>query len=96
MQGADEQIVQALARGELDAAPVTEAERALLEFVRLVTEGAHRTRPQHTHRLRKHGWSEEQIAEAVYVTALFAFYNRVADAFGIEPMGYLAANKLTP
>ncbi len=96
MQGADEQIVQALARGELDAAPVTEAERALLEFARLVTEGAHRARPQHTHRLREHGWSEEQIAEAVYVTALFAFYNRVADAFGIEPMGYLAANKLTP
>ena len=34
--------------------------------------------------LRKAGWSDPQIAEAVYVTALFAFFNRVADAFGLK------------
>ena len=28
--------------------------------------------------------SDEQIAEAVYITALFAFFNRVADAFGLD------------
>lgn len=33
--------------------------------------------------LREQGWTEPQIAEAVYVIALFAFFNRVADAFGI-------------
>ena len=26
---------------------------------------------------------DAQIAEAVYITALFAFFNRVADAFGL-------------
>lgn len=29
-------------------------------------------------------WTDPQIAECVYVTALFAFFNRVADAFGID------------
>jgi alkylhydroperoxidase family enzyme len=88
--------VQAIARGDLPSAPVSEAERALLEFVGLVTKRAHETRPHHIEKLRAHAWSDQQIAEAVYITALFAFFNRVADAFGIEPMGYLEANALTP
>jgi alkylhydroperoxidase family enzyme len=45
--------------------------------------------------LRDHGWTDPQIAEAVYITALFAFFNRVADAFGIPPQNYLEMNKLT-
>ena len=45
--------------------------------------------------LRNHGWTERQIAEAVYITAMFAFFNRVADAFGIAPQGYLEMNGLT-
>jgi len=45
--------------------------------------------------LRDHGWSEPQIAEAVYITAMFAFFNRVADAFGIPPQGYLEMNAMT-
>jgi alkylhydroperoxidase family enzyme len=45
--------------------------------------------------LRDHGWTEPQIAEAVYITAMFAFFNRVADAFGIPPLGYLEMNVMT-
>ena len=96
VQGADENIVQAIARGNLAAAPVNDAERALLQFAELVTSEAHRTRREDTNKLRALGWSEEQIAEAVYVIAMFAFFNRVADAFGIEPMGYLASNQMSP
>jgi alkylhydroperoxidase family enzyme len=47
-------------------------------------------------RLRDAGWTEDQIAEAVYVTAMFAFFNRVADAFGVPSQDYLNTNKLTP
>ncbi|PYX23747.1 MAG: peroxidase, partial [Acidobacteria bacterium] len=46
--------------------------------------------------LRDAGWSEDQIAEAVYVTAMFAFFNRVADAFGVPSQDYLSTGKLTP
>jgi len=42
------------------------------------------------------GWKEEQIAEAVYIAALFAFFNRVADAFGVPSQNYLLSGKLTP
>jgi alkylhydroperoxidase family enzyme len=37
--------------------------------------------------LRDNGWSDSQVAEAIYVIALFAFFNRVANAFGLaEPV----------
>jgi hypothetical protein len=32
----------------------------------------------------------------VYVTAMFAFFNRVADAFGVPSQDYLTIGKLTP
>jgi alkylhydroperoxidase family enzyme len=47
-------------------------------------------------KLRNAGWSEEQISEAVYVIAMFAFFNRVADAFGVPSQNYLYAGKVTP
>ena len=46
--------------------------------------------------MRDAGWSEDQIAESVYVTAIFAFFNRVADAFGVPAQDYLSTGKLTP
>jgi alkylhydroperoxidase family enzyme len=87
-QGGDEVVVQALSRGELAAAPVTDSERALLRLVEAVTRHAYRTTDADVEALRQCGWTDPQIAEAVYVTALFAFFNRVADAFGIDSQGY--------
>jgi len=60
-----------------------------------VTVAADRTTPEDVQTLRDHGWTEPQIAEAVYITAMFAFFNRVADAFGIAPQGYLEMDGLT-
>ena len=87
--------MQAIAEGNLDQAELTPAERVLLEYVTKVTEAAYRTTEEDVQILRDHGWSEPQIAEAVYITALFAFFNRVADAFGISPQGYLEMNAMT-
>jgi alkylhydroperoxidase family enzyme len=75
---------------------LTPAERALLEYVEKVTAAAYRTAADDVQKLRDHGWTEDQIAEAVYVTAMFAFFNRVADAFGVPPQDYLTTGKLTP
>jgi alkylhydroperoxidase family enzyme len=63
--------------------------------VKRVTEAAYKTTPEDVQQLRDVGWTEPQIAEAVYITAMFAFFNRVADAFGISPQGYLEMNELT-
>jgi alkylhydroperoxidase family enzyme len=87
--------VRAIAAGKLDEAGLSEAERALLEYVTKVTEAAYRTTAEDVDVLRGHGWTEPQIAEAVYITAMFAFFNRVADAFGIAAPGYLEMNAVT-
>lgn len=87
--------MQALVEGKLDEADLSPAERALLDYVTKVTEAAARTTPEDVQVLREHGWTEPQIAEAVYITAMFAFFNRVADAFGIPPQGYLEMNEMT-
>ena len=89
MQGAGAEIVDGLAQADLPRTPVSPSEHLLLEFVRKVTEQAYRVTSEDSQRLREAGWTDEQMAEAVYVTALFAFFNRVADAFGLENPGYL-------
>ena len=82
--------------GKLDEAGLTEAERVLLDYVQLITEAAYRSTAEDVEKLRSAGWSEDQIAEAVYITAMFAFFNRVADAFGIPAQNYLMQGKMTP
>ena len=87
--------MQALAVGDLEAAKLTPAERILIDYVTKVTQAAYKTTADDVQDLRDAGYSEPQIAEAVYITAMFAFFNRVADAFGIPPQGYLDTNALT-
>lgn len=87
--------MQSIAYGDLENAKLSAAERGLLEYVGKVTEAAYRTTPEDVQKLRDLGWTEPQIAEAVYITALFAFFNRVADSFGISPQGYLEMNAVT-
>jgi alkylhydroperoxidase family enzyme len=88
--------VNAILEGKLDEAGLTPAERTLLDYVQLVTEAASRTTHADVQKVRDAGWSENQIAEAVYITAMFAFFNRVADAFGVPSQDYLTIGKLTP
>jgi uncharacterized peroxidase-related enzyme len=95
VQGAGDKMVAAIVEGKLDDAGLSAKERVLLDYVRKVTEAAPRTTPEDVQQLRDAGWTEPQIAEAVYVTAMFAFFNRVADAFGISSQGYLEMNAVT-
>jgi alkylhydroperoxidase family enzyme len=88
--------VQAIVEGKLDEAGLTPPERALLDYVKLITDAAYRSTAEDVEKLREVGWKEEQIAEAVYITAMFAFFNRVADAFGVPSQDYLGTGKLTP
>jgi len=82
--------------GKLEEAGLSAAERSLLDYVEVITNAAYRSTHEDVQRLRDLGWNENQIAEAVYVTAMFAFFNRVADAFGVPAQNYLESGKLTP
>jgi len=79
------QAAQALRDGDLDAAPITPAERKLLQLVEVLTRHAYRITDEQVQELRDVGWNDAQIAEAVYDAALFNLFVRLADAFGIEP-----------
>lgn len=87
-QGAEDDAVAAIGGGEIDTAAITETERALLRFAKKLTHESYRNTPEDVQALRDAGWSEPQIAEAVYITAMFAFFNRVANGFGLEDPKY--------
>ncbi len=86
MQGEEYiETAKALRDGDLDQAPVTPAERLLLEFVGTLTRHAYRITDEQVQALREVGWTDAQIAEAVYDGALFNLFVRIADAFDIHP-----------
>jgi alkylhydroperoxidase family enzyme len=76
---------RAIRAGDLDRAPLPPAERLLLDFVGTLTKGAYRITDRQVQGLRDAGWTDPQIAEAVYVGALFNLFVRLADAFDIHP-----------
>ena len=80
----------------MDEAGLTTAERLLLDYAKLITDAAYRSTAEDVQKLREAGWQEDQIAEAVYIMAMFAFFNRVADAFGVPAQNYLEKGKMTP
>ena len=79
------EAAKALRDGDLDHIPVTPAERLLLEFVGTLTRHAYRITDEQVQGLRDAGWTDVQIAEAVYDGALFSMFVRIADAFDIHP-----------
>ncbi|MBM80075.1 MAG: hypothetical protein CMJ78_05710 [Planctomycetaceae bacterium] len=88
LQDNDDKARRALEDGNLASADLPEAERELLELVRTITLHAYKTTDDQVEKLRQLQWTDEQIAEAVYIAALFAFFNRVADAFGLANPNY--------
>ena len=86
MQGKEfEGAAEALRNGDLEAARLPAPERLLLEFVGTIARAAYRVTDEQVDRLRHAGWTDEQIAEAAYVAALFSLFVRLADTFGIDP-----------
>lgn len=79
------EVARALRAGDLDSAPITPAERLLLDFVGTLTRHAYRITDEQVQGLREAGWTDAQIAEAVYDGALFNLFVRLADAFDIHP-----------
>ena len=83
MQGGTEDEVAAAESGDLYAAGFSTNEAALFAFLRKNTLTPADIVDADLVPVREAGWSDAEIAEAVYVTAFFAMMNRVADAFGI-------------
>ena len=79
----DEALVGALVRGDLKGAPVTPAERAMLDYAVTVTEDATRVSPATLDGLRAHGFDDTAILQMTVIASWFCYINRMADALGV-------------
>ena len=78
-------MAKALRDGDLEHAPITQAERLLLEFVGTLTKHAYRITDEQVQTLRDVGWTDTLIAEAVYEGARYNMLVWIAEAFDIHP-----------
>lgn len=65
-------------------AELSPADRAMLDYVEKLTLLPSSVTETDVETLREHGFSDAAIHDIVQVTALFAYYNRLADGLGIE------------
>jgi uncharacterized peroxidase-related enzyme len=83
----DEATVAAVLN-DLDSSPISEAEKGLLRFTRLVTLESSRITPQDMEPLRGMGWDDAAIYYAITVAALFNFYNRWVSSTGVHAVSH--------
>jgi uncharacterized peroxidase-related enzyme len=65
-------------------ADLADVDRAILAFAVALTRDPSGMSKQHIAQLRAHGLDDVAIHDVVQVTALFAYYNRIADGLGID------------
>jgi uncharacterized peroxidase-related enzyme len=85
----DESLVRQL-RDDYRRAPITAAERAMLDYAVQVTEDATRVTREDLDGLRGHGFDDTAILQITLIASWFNYINRVADALGVgrdDPAG---------
>ena len=68
---------------EYPSAPISDADRAMLDYATVLTEDATKIGPQHHERLRAHGFDDTAILQITLIASWFNYINRVADALGV-------------
>lgn len=78
----DTRLIEAL-RKDYKTAPVTEAERVMLDYVVQLTKDATKIGPADHERLRAAGFDDQAILQITLIASWFNYINRVADALGV-------------
>ena len=65
-------------------APISAAERTLLDFTVKLTREPSSCTEQDMGSLRREGWSDRTILDATLIISYFAFVNRIAHGLGVE------------
>ena len=78
----DEAFVKALVE-DYERAPLSEADRAMLDYVTTLTKDATRITPRDHERLRSVGFDDRGILQITLIASWFNYINRVADALGV-------------
>ncbi len=78
----DEELVRAL-QEDYENAPISAADRAMLDYAGQMTVDATRISPDDHAQLREHGFDDRAILQITLIAAWFNYINRVADALGV-------------
>jgi uncharacterized peroxidase-related enzyme len=78
----DEKMVEALKR-DYRTAPISEQDRAMVEYVVKLTKDATECSPADHDKLRAVGFDDRGILQITLIASWFNYINRVADALGV-------------
>jgi uncharacterized peroxidase-related enzyme len=78
----DEAMVEALKR-DYTTAPISEQDRAMLDYVVKLTRDATKCSPADHEKLRAVGFDDKGILQITLIASWFNYINRVADALGV-------------
>jgi uncharacterized peroxidase-related enzyme len=78
----DEAFVKTLVE-DYENAALSEADRAMLDYVTQLTKDATRITPEDHARLRSVGFDDRGILQITLIASWFNYINRVADALGV-------------
>ena len=78
----DDDLVRAL-QDDYKTAPISDADRAMLDYVAQTTRDATRISKDDHERLRTAGFDDRGILQITLIAAWFNYINRVADALGV-------------
>jgi len=78
----DEKLVKAI-QDDYEHAPLSAADRAMLDFVGKVTVRATSIGPDDHAGLRAVGFDDQAILQITLIASFFNYINRVADALGV-------------
>lgn len=75
-------MVEALEKN-YTTAPITAAERVMLDYVVTLTKDATKIHREDHDRLREAGFNDQAILQITLIASWFNYINRVADALGV-------------
>lgn len=78
----DDALVATLRRDYREA-PLSAADRAMLDYVVQITDDATRISPATHAHLREQGFDDTAILQMTLIASFFNYINRVADALGV-------------
>jgi alkylhydroperoxidase family enzyme len=70
-------------RDDYKSAPISDADRVMLDYVVQLTKDATKITPKYHKRMRMAGFDDKAILQITLIASWFNYINRVADALGV-------------
>lgn len=80
----DDKALTEAVLNDYKTAPLTEKEKAMLDYAVQLTEDVLQITPKTHEKLRSHGFDDTAILQITLIASWFNYINRVADALGIS------------